>query len=67
MQSQIKINERGFSLRGGDENGQCYFVKNIGEGDSAKTIKSEVPFILDLVKAETVDEDLYYDDPVLTF
>ena len=62
---RIKVNEKGFPLRGADDEGRCYFVRNT-YGDESVEIEDGL-FDWVNVLAETVDEPLYYDDSVLSF
>ena len=62
---RIKVNERGFPLRGADEDGRCYFVKNT-YGDDSQVLDDDI-FDWANILADTVDEPLYYDDSVLSF
>lgn len=61
-EDQILIQDGGFPLRGSDENGYCYYVRNTEDGELEAG-----EFGYDLIKAETVNEPLYYDDPLLSF
>ena len=50
-------------MRGADENGQCYWTKKNVYPPNDQNVMSYKPEF----KIETLEERLYYDDPVLSF
>ena len=59
----VDYSHDGFSLRGADNDGKCYFLKEpVADGISADTGNWG-----DELTVETINEKRYYDDPVLTF
>ena len=52
----------GFALRGADNDGKCYFLKEAVSGGNENP-----KFDDNDVTIETIDQRMYYDDPVLTF
>ena len=62
---RIKVNEHGFPLRGADQNGRCYYVRNTFGINPDILEDNELSFAN--IIAETVDEPLYFEDPVLSF
>ena len=50
-------------MRGADENGYCYYVETAHDG----RVLEPGEFGYDKIKADTVNEALYFDDPLLSF
>lgn len=58
----VTYNLDGFALRGADNDGRCYYTKQaVSHGNENPT------FGPDDLTVDSVDQKMYYDDPVLTF
>jgi len=59
----VEYSQNGFSLRGADNDGKCYFLKKpVADGVAEESVNWDADRTV-----EDVSEKRYYDDPVLTF
>ena len=60
----MTYNLAGFPLKGADNNGKCYYLREaINKDDAAQ----DPTFLASDEVIEAIDDPMYYDDPVLTF
>ena len=67
VEKQIKFNFNGFSLRGAQNDGKCYYVDESVTEPIERLSASYETTRLNSDIIDTADVKTYYEDPVLTF
>ena len=63
----VQYNLNGFSLRGADNDGKCYYLKNGITPKRSTAYEYDEDFTANEMTVDSIDDKMYFDDPVLTF